>query len=148
MTREKWAEESAQQAASLLVQVTILLFKKLFVWQLKLEVGQKPRNFATALPSPLVTQSAPNTPIAHRMARQEANPDLEAQRHQNLVAPQGKPLNNNYYRAGLGTLYEGIFACFRPVWGYFGRSNNDLVKSIEDDWEIPFEAITGLEWLG
>ncbi|RCN43712.1 kinase domain protein [Ancylostoma caninum] len=80
------------------------------------------------------------------MARHEANPD--AQRHQNVVAPQGKPLNNNYYRAGIGTLYEGIFACFRPVWGYFGRSNNDLVKSIEDDWEIPFEAITGLEWLG
>ncbi|KHJ91257.1 hypothetical protein OESDEN_08882 [Oesophagostomum dentatum] len=80
------------------------------------------------------------------MAREEANPD--AQRHQNIVAPPGKPLNNNYYRAGLGTLYEGIFACFRPVWGYFGRSNNDLVKSIEDDWEIPFEAITGLEWLG
>ncbi|EYB86994.1 hypothetical protein Y032_0270g871 [Ancylostoma ceylanicum] len=106
----------------------------------------EPANFATALPSPLVTQSAPNTPIAHRMARHEANPD--AQRHQNVVAPQGKPLNNNYYRAGIGTLYEGIFACFRPVWGYFGRSNNDLVKSIEDDWEIPFEAITGLEWLG
>ncbi|WKX88707.1 hypothetical protein Q1695_008380 [Nippostrongylus brasiliensis] len=106
----------------------------------------EPANFATALPSPLVTQSAPNTPIAHRMARHDANP--EAPRIQNVVAPPGKPLNNNYYRAGIGTLYEGIFSCFRPVWGYFGRSNNDLVKSIEDDWEIPFEAITGLEWLG
>ncbi|VDP00423.1 unnamed protein product [Heligmosomoides polygyrus] len=103
-------------------------------------------NFAAALPSPLVTQSAPNTPIAHRMARHDAN--SEAPRIQDVVAPQGKPLNNNYYRAGIGTLYEGIFSCFRPVWGYFGRSNNDLVKSIEDDWEIPFEAITGLEWLG
>ncbi|KAK6058843.1 kinase domain protein [Cooperia oncophora] len=105
----------------------------------------EPANFAAALPSPLVTQSAPNTPIAHRMARHDANGNSEASR---VVAPPGKPLNNNYYRAGIGTLYEGIFSCFRPVWGYFGRSNNDLVKSIEDDWEIPFEAITGLEWLG
>ncbi|XGW24421.1 hypothetical protein V3C99_006103, partial [Haemonchus contortus] len=108
----------------------------------------EPANFPTALPSSLVTQSAPNTPITHRMARHDANGNSEASRLQNVVAPPGKPLNNNYYRAGFGTLYEGIFSCFRPVWGYFGRSNNDLVKSIEDDWEIPFEAITGLEWLG
>ncbi|KJH52408.1 kinase domain protein [Dictyocaulus viviparus] len=67
---------------------------------------------------------------------------------QNIVPKQGKPENNSYYRAGIGTFYEGIFSCFRPVWGYFGRSNNDFVKSIEDDWEIPFESITSLEWLG
>ncbi|KAK6032854.1 kinase domain protein, partial [Ostertagia ostertagi] len=109
------------------------------------DIGTKPTNFAAALPSPLVTQSAPNTPISHRMARHDANGNSEASC---VVASPGKPLNNNYYRAGIGTLYEGIFSCFRPVWGYFGRSNNDLVKSIEDDWEIPFEAITGLEWLG
>ncbi|KAK5970272.1 hypothetical protein GCK32_008523, partial [Trichostrongylus colubriformis] len=108
----------------------------------------EPANFAAALPASLITQSAPNTPIAHRIARHDANGNSESSTMQNVVAPSGKPLNNNYYRAGIGTLYEGIFSCFRPVWGYFGRSNNDLVKSIEDDWEIPFEAITGLEWLG
>ncbi|KAJ1349381.1 hypothetical protein KIN20_004941 [Parelaphostrongylus tenuis] len=98
----------------------------------------------TGLPSSLVTQSAPNAPVAaHRMDMSAATPRL-----QDIVASQGKPPSNSYYRAGIGTLYEGIFSCFRPVWGYFGRSNSELVKSIEDDWEIPFEAITGLEWLG
>ncbi|VDO37586.1 unnamed protein product [Haemonchus placei] len=74
-------------------------------------------------------------------------PISEASRLQNVVAPPGKPLNNNYYRAGFGTLYEGIFSCFRPVWGYFGRTM-ERTELIPYDWEIPFEAITGLEWLG
>ena len=39
-------------------------------------------------------------------------------------------------------------SCFKPVWGYFGRSAKDMTKSIHDDWEIPFESITNLQWLG
>uniref|UniRef100_A0A1I7XCD6 Protein kinase domain-containing protein n=1 Tax=Heterorhabditis bacteriophora TaxID=37862 RepID=A0A1I7XCD6_HETBA len=102
-------------------------------------------SYKAHMPSKLLTQSAPSTPMAHRLTMDRAE---EATSSGAVIIPPGKPLSNNYYRAGLGTLYQGFFSCFRPVWGYFGRSNNDLMRSIKDNWEIPFETITGLQWLG
>ncbi|KAF8365872.1 dlk-1 [Pristionchus pacificus] len=55
-----------------------------------------------------------------------------------------------YYRTPF-SLYEGFFACFRPVISYFAKSQDNLAKSIHnevDDWEIDFGTIKDLEWLG
>ncbi|KAK2718040.1 hypothetical protein QYM36_006731 [Artemia franciscana] len=38
--------------------------------------------------------------------------------------------------------FEGIFGCMRPVFGTF------IGKGRVDDWEIPFESIKDLQWLG
>ncbi|PIC54899.1 hypothetical protein B9Z55_003966 [Caenorhabditis nigoni] len=99
--------------------------------------------------SELVTQSAPNTPIQHReLANAEfANPNTN-----NMVAAAGnasKPSLNNFYAEGLGHLREGLFSCFRPVLGYFGGKPTQEIEKTEDEgWEIPFDAISNLEWLG
>lgn len=43
---------------------------------------------------------------------------------------------------------EGIFGCLRPVWSIIGKANAHEIKGNQDDWEIPFESITDLQWLG
>ncbi|XP_077257429.1 mitogen-activated protein kinase kinase kinase 13 wallenda isoform X5 [Temnothorax americanus] len=45
---------------------------------------------------------------------------------------------------------EGILGCMRPVWTMLSKAAiNDKIKGFStDDWEIPFEAISELQWLG
>ncbi|XP_048515240.1 mitogen-activated protein kinase kinase kinase 12 isoform X1 [Athalia rosae] len=57
---------------------------------------------------------------------------------------------------GTGTLdaqrsgwIEGIFGCLRPVWTIIGKAAVNEIKGHQtDDWEIPFESISELQWLG
>ncbi|CAE54891.1 Mitogen-activated protein kinase kinase kinase dlk-1 [Caenorhabditis elegans] len=114
-------------------------------------------DFSTVVLSPdgseLVTQSAPNTPIQHReqanaeFGQKEGSPDPK-----NMVAATGnasKPSLNSFYADGLGQLRNGLFSCFQPVFGYFGTKTTVEIEKSEDElWEIPFDAISELEWLG
>ncbi|XP_012522511.1 mitogen-activated protein kinase kinase kinase 13 isoform X5 [Monomorium pharaonis] len=45
---------------------------------------------------------------------------------------------------------EGILGCMRPVWTMLSKAAiNEKIKGFStDDWEIPFEAISELQWLG
>ncbi|KAH0947764.1 hypothetical protein HN011_002296 [Eciton burchellii] len=48
---------------------------------------------------------------------------------------------------------EGILGCMRPVWTMLSKAAiNEKIKGHSskslDDWEIPFEAISELQWLG
>ncbi|XP_077997800.1 mitogen-activated protein kinase kinase kinase 13-like [Glandiceps talaboti] len=45
------------------------------------------------------------------------------------------------------TFLEGIWGCLRPVWTIIGKTAV-AEKLAQDDWEIPFEDICGLQWLG
>uniref|UniRef100_A0A1I7TBJ1 Mitogen-activated protein kinase kinase kinase dlk-1 n=1 Tax=Caenorhabditis tropicalis TaxID=1561998 RepID=A0A1I7TBJ1_9PELO len=69
-----------------------------------------------------------------------------------MVAASGntsKPSLNSFYAEGFGQIREGLFSCFRPVLGYFGgRAPAEIKKSEDEEWEIPFDAISELEWLG
>ncbi|EFO83812.1 CRE-DLK-1 protein [Caenorhabditis remanei] len=103
--------------------------------------------------SELVTQSAPNTPIQHRelanaeFGNKEATPD--ANKMMAATGNASKPSLNNFYADGFGQLREGLFSCFRPVLGYFGgKPPAEIKKSEDEEWEIPFDAISELEWLG
>ncbi|XP_060832580.1 mitogen-activated protein kinase kinase kinase 12 isoform X1 [Bombus pascuorum] len=58
---------------------------------------------------------------------------------------------------GTGTLdaqrsswVEGILGCMRPVWTMLSKAAvNEKIKGHQtDDWEIPFESISELQWLG
>ncbi|CAB4067557.1 MAP3K13 [Lepeophtheirus salmonis] len=51
--------------------------------------------------------------------------------------------NNN---SNKGTWYDGFFGCLKPVLSMMGKQKP--VDKSEDDWEIPFEHISNLEWLG
>ncbi|KAK6165805.1 hypothetical protein SNE40_022648 [Patella caerulea] len=48
--------------------------------------------------------------------------------------------------------FDGLLGCLRPVWTILGKAAVAELKqknsSKEDDWEIPFEDITNLQWLG
>ncbi|XP_055940084.1 mitogen-activated protein kinase kinase kinase 12-like [Argiope bruennichi] len=42
---------------------------------------------------------------------------------------------------------DGLLVCLRPVWGILGKAaGNEHIDS--DEWEIPFENIQDLQWVG
>ncbi|XP_050538049.1 mitogen-activated protein kinase kinase kinase 13-A isoform X2 [Daktulosphaira vitifoliae] len=43
---------------------------------------------------------------------------------------------------------EGLLGCLKPMWTIIGKGNNYDHKSFQDIWDIPFESISDLQWLG
>ncbi|KAG7464156.1 hypothetical protein MATL_G00184330 [Megalops atlanticus] len=55
----------------------------------------------------------------------------------------------HFQRAGNGGFLEGLFGCLRPVWNIIGKSySTDYKLQQQDQWEVPFEEISELQWLG
>ncbi|XP_077154090.1 mitogen-activated protein kinase kinase kinase 12 isoform X3 [Ranitomeya variabilis] len=51
-------------------------------------------------------------------------------------------------QAGVGFL-GGLFGCLRPVWAMIGKTYSTEHKQHEEDsWEVPFEEIQDLQWVG
>ncbi|KAK0177597.1 hypothetical protein PV328_001634 [Microctonus aethiopoides] len=47
------------------------------------------------------------------------------------------------------TWMEGIFGCMKPFWTMLAKATvNEKIKGSTDDWEIAFESISELQWLG
>ncbi|XP_077473915.1 mitogen-activated protein kinase kinase kinase 13 [Stigmatopora argus] len=56
-----------------------------------------------------------------------------------------------FQRAGPGSggFLEGLFGCLRPVWNIIGKTYSTEYKLQQQDmWEVPFEEISELQWLG
>uniref|UniRef100_A0A3P8XYQ3 Mitogen-activated protein kinase kinase kinase n=1 Tax=Esox lucius TaxID=8010 RepID=A0A3P8XYQ3_ESOLU len=50
---------------------------------------------------------------------------------------------------GGGGFLEGLFGCLRPVWNIIGKTYSTEYKLQQQDmWEVPFEEISELQWLG
>lgn len=48
----------------------------------------------------------------------------------------------------IGWMY-GLLGCMKPVLSFIGKAGVIEIKNVKtEDWEIPFESITDLEWLG
>ncbi|KAL3998591.1 Protein kinase domain family protein [Acanthocheilonema viteae] len=111
-----------------------------------------------------VSQSAPPTPLPTRII---ANSIVDSQISLNNTTTSAPGIisagvNSNFQNvpsnniSTIDSFYKGLFSCFKPMWTYFGRSaeslSNGMSKSTtnysDDNWEIPFETITHLEWLG
>ncbi|XP_067833545.1 mitogen-activated protein kinase kinase kinase 13-like, partial [Heptranchias perlo] len=61
----------------------------------------------------------------------------------------------HYNRSGSGTgsgsggFLEGLLGCLRPVWNIIGKAySTDYKLQQQDSWEVPFEEISELQWLG
>uniref|UniRef100_A0A673CE50 mitogen-activated protein kinase kinase kinase n=1 Tax=Sphaeramia orbicularis TaxID=375764 RepID=A0A673CE50_9TELE len=57
----------------------------------------------------------------------------------------------HFHRAGPGSggFLEGLFGCLRPVWNIIGKTYSTEYKLQQQDmWEVPFEEISELQWLG
>ncbi|KAA0715407.1 Mitogen-activated protein kinase kinase kinase 13 [Triplophysa tibetana] len=56
----------------------------------------------------------------------------------------------HFHRAGNGGGFlEGLFGCLRPVWNIIGKTYSTEYKLQQQDmWEVPFEEISELQWLG
>ncbi|XP_040296163.1 mitogen-activated protein kinase kinase kinase 13 [Bufo bufo] len=51
--------------------------------------------------------------------------------------------------SGNGGFLEGLFGCLRPVWNMIGKAYSpDYKLQQQDTWEVPFEEISELQWLG
>jgi mitogen-activated protein kinase kinase kinase 13 len=57
----------------------------------------------------------------------------------NCTGTNGKPIG----------WMDGLFGCMRPVLSFIGKGHIIEIKTKQaDDWEIPFEIITDLEFVG
>lgn len=47
-------------------------------------------------------------------------------------------------------MFDGLLGCMRPVLALLGKAAvmEMKQKQTEEEWEIPFESMTDLEWLG
>ncbi|XP_054441045.1 mitogen-activated protein kinase kinase kinase 13 isoform X3 [Pteronotus mesoamericanus] len=51
--------------------------------------------------------------------------------------------------SGSGGFLEGLFGCLKPVWNIIGKAySTDYKLQQQDTWEVPFEEISELQWLG
>uniref|UniRef100_A0A7N8XAZ3 Mitogen-activated protein kinase kinase kinase n=1 Tax=Mastacembelus armatus TaxID=205130 RepID=A0A7N8XAZ3_9TELE len=92
------------------------------------------------------------------------NSVLQLQEHEEAASPascdgegrQNHPhhpddIKLHFQRAGPGTggFLEGLFGCLRPVWNIIGKTYSTEYKLQQQDmWEVPFEEISELQWLG
>ncbi|XP_067266416.1 mitogen-activated protein kinase kinase kinase 12 [Chanodichthys erythropterus] len=52
-------------------------------------------------------------------------------------------------QAGGGGFLEGLFGCLKPVWTMIGKAySTEHKQSHEESWEVPFEEISELQWVG
>uniref|UniRef100_A0A3Q3AGN4 mitogen-activated protein kinase kinase kinase n=1 Tax=Kryptolebias marmoratus TaxID=37003 RepID=A0A3Q3AGN4_KRYMA len=66
---------------------------------------------------------------------------LQEQDHEEAGSPAAGP--------GSGGFLEGLFGCLRPVWNIIGKTYSTEYKLQQQDmWEVPFEEISELQWLG
>ncbi|XP_076026106.1 mitogen-activated protein kinase kinase kinase 13 isoform X2 [Genypterus blacodes] len=66
-------------------------------------------------------------------------------------APHPDDIKLHFHRAGPGSggFLEGLFGCLRPVWNIIGKTYSTEYKLQQQDmWEVPFEEISELQWLG
>ncbi|XP_063951496.1 mitogen-activated protein kinase kinase kinase 13-like [Lytechinus pictus] len=55
----------------------------------------------------------------------------------------------NYRGMQRRSLLEGIWGCLKPVWNMIGKGNQEKQnEGFLNDWEVPFENIRNLQWLG
>lgn len=47
-------------------------------------------------------------------------------------------------------IFEGIFGCIRPILNFWSTTKSNLNQNLKDgeDFDVPFEALTDLQWLG
>uniref|UniRef100_A0A8C4GTC5 Mitogen-activated protein kinase kinase kinase n=1 Tax=Dicentrarchus labrax TaxID=13489 RepID=A0A8C4GTC5_DICLA len=111
----------------------------------------------------------PNTALSVDSTRSEGghfdNSVLQLQEHdhEEAVSPascehvgQSHPhhpddIKLHFHRAGPGSggFLEGLFGCLRPVWNIIGKTYSTEYKLQQQDmWEVPFEEISELQWLG
>lgn len=61
------------------------------------------------------------------------------------VSPLGLNVNS---KPPIGSWMDGLLGCMRPVMSLLVKSNATDTKQKIEEWEIPFEHISNLEWLG
>uniref|UniRef100_A0A8C2L1C1 mitogen-activated protein kinase kinase kinase n=1 Tax=Cyprinus carpio TaxID=7962 RepID=A0A8C2L1C1_CYPCA len=106
--------------------------------------------------------SPPCTALSEDSTREQGhfeNSVLQLQEHEEAETPgscgQGgcgsDDIKLHFHRAGTGSggFLEGLFGCLRPVWNIIGKTYSTEYKLQQQDmWEVPFEEISELQWLG
>ncbi|XP_032081851.1 mitogen-activated protein kinase kinase kinase 13 isoform X2 [Thamnophis elegans] len=68
---------------------------------------------------------------------------------QNNHATEDIKIQFNRTGSGNGGFLEGLFGCLKPVWNIIGKAySTDYKLQQQDTWEVPFEEISELQWLG
>uniref|UniRef100_A0A8B9KJV4 Mitogen-activated protein kinase kinase kinase n=1 Tax=Astyanax mexicanus TaxID=7994 RepID=A0A8B9KJV4_ASTMX len=102
------------------------------------------------LDSGLSGTSPPCTALSEDSTREQGhfeNSVLQLQEHEDPESPGSCGQGGS--GTGGGGFLEGLFGCLRPVWNIIGKTYSTEYKLQQQDmWEVPFEEISELQWLG
>lgn len=97
-------------------------------------------------PQPIIRQQQ------QQQQQQQAQraPDLHTTTNTNHGCPNRWPPNVPFggINGRQNGWMDGLLGCMRPVMSLLGKTNATDLKQKLEEWEIPFESITNLEWLG
>ncbi|XP_072300321.1 mitogen-activated protein kinase kinase kinase 13 isoform X2 [Eucyclogobius newberryi] len=80
---------------------------------------------------------------------QQGGEDQKEERRPQHPHPDDIKLHFQRAGPGQGGFLEGLFGCLRPVWNIIGKTYSTEYKLQQQDmWEVPFEEISELQWLG
>uniref|UniRef100_A0AAY5K8V3 Mitogen-activated protein kinase kinase kinase n=1 Tax=Esox lucius TaxID=8010 RepID=A0AAY5K8V3_ESOLU len=97
--------------------------------------------------------SPPITALSEDSGREQRHFDnsvlqLQEQEETESPPPCGQGSEGEGTEEGVCFL-EGLFGCLRPVWNIIGKTYSTEYKLQQQDmWEVPFEEISELQWLG
>uniref|UniRef100_A0A8C9VPH4 Mitogen-activated protein kinase kinase kinase n=1 Tax=Scleropages formosus TaxID=113540 RepID=A0A8C9VPH4_SCLFO len=75
----------------------------------------------------------------------EVGPDMEG----GATRSQSGSTARLHCQSESGGFLEGLFGCLKPVWTMIGKAYSTEHKhSQEELWEVPFEEISDLQWVG
>ncbi|XP_064465991.1 mitogen-activated protein kinase kinase kinase 12-like isoform X2 [Ornithodoros turicata] len=111
-------------------------------------IHEELNQLSTDLQSPSTPCAIPLDVVSHPPARSPSNQSLTEQKpHLTKELEVG-------YREGAGRgasasgWFNGLLGCLRPVWSILNKAATDDLKGQGDNWEIPFESIMDLHFLG
>uniref|UniRef100_I3JRC9 Mitogen-activated protein kinase kinase kinase n=1 Tax=Oreochromis niloticus TaxID=8128 RepID=I3JRC9_ORENI len=81
--------------------------------------------------------------------KKSSSPNSQPQPPQTLQIGMDDHMGEGDSPPGSGGFLEGLFGCLRPVWNIIGKTYSTEYKLQQQDmWEVPFEEISELQWLG
>uniref|UniRef100_UPI0037E7E7B2 mitogen-activated protein kinase kinase kinase 13 isoform X2 n=1 Tax=Semicossyphus pulcher TaxID=241346 RepID=UPI0037E7E7B2 len=101
--------------------------------------------------SPASCEHGCGSGMEEQMGEGDCPMDHNGEGRQNHPHHHPDDIKLHFHRAGPGSggFLEGLFGCLRPVWNIIGKTYSTEYKLQQQDmWEVPFEEISELQWLG
>lgn len=80
--------------------------------------------------------------------KKDSNEPITDSSRENTCPNRWPPTRADFPNGKIGWM-DGLLGCMRPVLSFIGKTSViDIKNKQTEEWEIPFEAISDLQWIG